>query len=762
MLKKISFIFFILTAHATAFAQSTDRSIKDINADLKNAKADSSKASLLLELALAYVHKPGEEKSDLDTALLLAKQAENINNKILHDKAVEAKTYFVYSNAYRERGDTAIGHQYINKAVSIYKTLSSPADLGNAYLEITSYYNGISRMDVPYVLQLADSALNQFKIAGNPERQALTLKKMADLNNLIGNYGKALGDLRETLNIYKANHTKNIQDVYDLLNLVNINLGDYPTAIENGLLAEQTALQAKDSGMGLCTIYYRLALAYNKWTNYNSNQAADYYLKALNIALRNKDYPSIQFITVALCYQFVNLHQPGKAITIVNKLGNNVKFNDWTDSLYLFSAYLPVYVETKQFDKAKFYADYLIKVLSDTAKDFIDEQPDLAYKSLVTYFINTHQYQLAEKYANINLSFSKKNTNRALVAVAYNYKARADSAVGDFKSALKNYLLANIINDSIFNDNKAFQFAQMQVAFNTKQKEDSLKINQQDIQMLTAKNEADLKKADLIRNIIIISAISLLLILFAGYQLKQNNNKKLQVIQKQINQQNKTLTQTVLEKNKLLEEKEWLVKEIHHRVKNNLQIVISLLSTQSKYLDNKEAVAAISESRHRMQAISLIHQKLYQSENTTSVNMQTYITELSDYLKTSFNNGKEIDFLINVDEILLDISQAIPIGLILNEIITNAIKYAFEERAAGNIQIKMLCIDENKILLEIKDNGVGLPDNFDLKNSTSMGMRLVTGLAKQINGKLNFENIDGVCVQVEFINDTKLISISIA
>ena len=284
---------------------------------------------------------------------------------------------------------------------------------------------------------VADSALNQFKISGNQERQAVTLKRMADWNIIGTNYGKALGELKEALNIYKANHTKNIQDVYDLLNLVNINLGDYPTAIENGLLAEQTALQAKDSGMGLCTIYYRLALAYNKWTNYNSAQAADYYMKALNIALRNKDYESIQFITVALCYQFVNLHQPGKAITLIHKLGNNVQFNDWADSLYVFSAYLPVYVETKQFDIARFYADYLVKVLADTTKNLIDEQPDLAYKSLVTYFINTHQYQLAEKYANINLIFSQKNTNRALVAVAYNYKARADSAVGDFKSALK-------------------------------------------------------------------------------------------------------------------------------------------------------------------------------------------------------------------------------------------------------------------------------------------------------------------------------------
>src|SRR6478609_9856446 len=133
---KIVIVFCCILISSACFAQEKDRLMKDIITDLKKSSNNTDKANLLLELALAYVHKPGEEKSDLNTALLFAKQAENINNKILLDKGVEAKTYFVYSNAFRERGDTAIGHQYINKAVSLYKTLSLPTDLGNAYQEI--------------------------------------------------------------------------------------------------------------------------------------------------------------------------------------------------------------------------------------------------------------------------------------------------------------------------------------------------------------------------------------------------------------------------------------------------------------------------------------------------------------------------------------------------------------------------------------------------------------------------------------------------
>ncbi|MEO8108796.1 MAG: sensor histidine kinase [Ginsengibacter sp.] len=756
MFKQIFTVFLIVIIHSDVFTQSSDRSIKLINADLKKSVNNTEKANLLLELALAYVHKPGEEKSDLDSALLLIRQAENINIKILHDKIIEAKTYFVYSNAYREKGDTATGHPYINKSISLYETLLFPEDLGNAYLEIKNYYGDAGREDIPKVIEYLNKALNQFNLSANKERQADVLKNMADYNIILRKYGEALTELNESLNIYTSIHKKDLQGVYDLLNLVHVNLGDYPTAIKYGLLAEKTALQQKDSTMMLCTIYYRLALVYNKWYNYNSAEAAEYYRKALDIALKHKDYESIQFITVSLCYQFVKLHTPEKAIKLIYDLGKNVQLNNWADSLYVFSSYIEVYREAKQLNKAKIYADYLTSILSDTSKDLMNEQPDLAYKGLVDYFISDHEYQLAQKYATINLSFCKKNTNKAIIATAYHYKSRADSAVGDFKSALDNYKAEININDSLFNDNKAFQFAQMQVAFNTKQKEDSLKINQQNMQLLSAQNKVDLKRAALTRNIIIISALSLLIILLIGYQLKQNNNRKLQAQQKEISNKNEVLQQTVSEKNKLIEEKEWLVKEIHHRVKNNLQIVISLLNTQSKYLDNKEAIEAISESRHRMQAMSLIHQKLYQSENTTSVNMQSYITELSDYLKTSFNSGREINFIIDVDAIELDISQAIPVGLILNEAITNAIKYAFKAREAGAIQIKMKENSSDKVVLEIKDNGIGLPVNFDLKNSTSMGMRLINGLAKQINAAFTLEGRHGVRMELVFIADLKL------
>ncbi|MEP7108328.1 MAG: sensor histidine kinase [Ferruginibacter sp.] len=740
----------IFPVYQSLYAQPNERSVSIITAALKKEADNTTKANLLLELALAYIHKPGEEKTDLDTALFLISQAENINSKILHDKSIEANTYFAYSNAYRERGDTKIGQVNINKAINIYEALSLPEKLGDAYMEATSYYQSPSRKDNIIILNYYDKALSKFKLSGNKEKEAFVLKNLADYNIILRNYGRALVQLNESLNIYKSIQYRKLHGVYDLLNLVNVNLGDYPTAVQNGLLAEKTALQERDTTRQLCTIYYRLALAYNKWYNYNSPEAAEYYKRALDIALKLKDYESIQFIAVSLCNQFVNLRRPDKGIRLISELGDNIKFYYWADSLYVFSSYIELYREAHQLNKAKVYADYLVLILSDPSKDLSDEQPDLAYRGLIDYFITTHQYKLAAKYASINLSYCLKNSNKSILAIAYSYKSRTDSAIGDFKSALNNYKAAISINDSLFNDNKTFQFAQMQVAFNTKQKEDSLKLNQRSIKMLTAKNEDDLKKAHLIRNIIIASALSLLIVLFAGYQFKQKSNRKLQAQQKEINHKNEILQQTVSEKNKLIEEKEWLVKEIHHRVKNNLQIVVSLLNTQAAYLQEGDALMAIHESRHRMQVISLLHQKLYQVETSSLIDMQAYISEVVSYLKESFKGINHLYFEQQIDSISLDISQAVPVGLILNEAITNCIKYAFPNNLQGNIAISFTKEADGNLLLTVADNGIGMAKDIELCQRNSLGMRLMQTLSQQLDGNIKIESKEGAMVKVCF------------
>jgi two-component sensor histidine kinase len=211
----------------------------------------------------------------------------------------------------------------------------------------------------------------------------------------------------------------------------------------------------------------------------------------------------------------------------------------------------------------------------------------------------------------------------------------------------------------------------------------------------------------------------------------------------------------ITQKNELLQqivnEKEWLLKEIHHRVKNNLQIIMSLLDSQSAYIDDNTALAAINDSQRRVQAISLIHQKLYQSENTASIDMRQYIDELVSYLRDSFGEGnRRIAFKQDIEPVKLDVAKAIPLGLIINEGIVNAIKYAFPNRQQGIVSISLKKVEADQLVLTIADNGTGLPAGIEVTKQESLGFSLMQGLTKQLGGNINIESNKGLHISIHF------------
>jgi len=198
------------------------------------------------------------------------------------------------------------------------------------------------------------------------------------------------------------------------------------------------------------------------------------------------------------------------------------------------------------------------------------------------------------------------------------------------------------------------------------------------------------------------------------------------------------------------EEKDWLIREIHHRVKNNLQIVISLLNTQSAYLSSGEARDAIKNSQHRMFAISLIHQKLYQADNLSSIDIPLYIYELVNYLKEEYSVDDNVNIKMEMVPLNLDVAYAVPLGLILNEAISNTLKYAFPNANAGELSIRLQSDDQINYHLEIADNGIGLPRKFNLDHQNSLGTNLMAGLSSQLRGILEIKDRNGVVVTLKF------------
>ena len=201
-----------------------------------------------------------------------------------------------------------------------------------------------------------------------------------------------------------------------------------------------------------------------------------------------------------------------------------------------------------------------------------------------------------------------------------------------------------------------------------------------------------------------------------------------------------------------LKEKEILLKEVHHRVKNNLQIISSLLSLQSVALGDKEAASAFINSQHRIRSMALIHEMLYQSEDFSRISLSSYIQKLAYNLLRSYNvDTSKIRLNIEADQAFLDIEHAIPCGLILNELMTNSIKYAFVNKQEGNISIKLQKnVVTGKYVLTIGDDGDGLPAGIDLGNLKTLGMELVATLVGQLDGTIELDREAGTTFRITF------------
>jgi two-component sensor histidine kinase len=187
-----------------------------------------------------------------------------------------------------------------------------------------------------------------------------------------------------------------------------------------------------------------------------------------------------------------------------------------------------------------------------------------------------------------------------------------------------------------------------------------------------------------------------------------------------------------------LREKEVLLKEIHHRVKNNLQVISSLLRLQSGYVKDENAKELFRESQNRVRSMALIHQKLYQSQDLARIDFNEYLLSLLAMLFRSYGtHSGTVNLETHVDPIFLDIDTAIPVGLLVNELVSNSLSYAFPENRPGTIRIDFRAVRDEEFALTLRDDGVGFPPEFDLDKVPTLDFRLVKILTSQLGGTLS-------------------------
>ena len=719
---------------ADSFAQEyTTMDSASFQQALAGSHTDAERITYQLQLAEYAIKKPGSTKSDLEFARRYTGSAERLNETV---KSEEAEGHILLDKdaLLRASGAAQKKKDLVLKAIGLLKNSSDKCLLGSAYKALSNYYSADDPQEVGTKKALTQQSLKLYHECGNRLEEALTLQDMAETNLASGQLSAALKNLNESQATLTALHYTRLQRLYNLLGIYYFISADYARCLKYQFQALDLCRQFKDSSSLYCEINNITGMCYMNLSQYD--KAITAFSDALVVARKNNDELSIFSLSsnMAACYQ--HLKMPDEAIVLLNGLleSNNVALRDINTRVSFDCSYLDFLVQVKRYDKAKKWADELLHLITKPSVNKFNATK--SYHALIVYYYLIKDYDKAEESLTNNEKLERETGIPDLSIQNLGVWYAVDSARKDYKNAFYHLLQFKNLNDSIYTVQQSKEAQQLQVKYETQKKED-------DIKLLTQRTKTDavqLKAARLTRNATLAGILVILIIVGLQYR----NYRQKQKASRLIAEKNTALQ-------RLVTEKEWLLKEVHHRVKNNLHTIICLLESQAAYLEN-DALKAIDNSRHRIYAMSLIHQKLYQSDDIKVVDMKMYLTEFVDYLNESFGRPEHIKLTLATDAIKLGATQAIPVGLIINEAINNAFKYAFPAQQAGAIAVTLKRV-EDEIQLSVADNGIGFKQQDD-QEINSLGLELIKGLALELRGTIALKTDNGTSIQIRFKTDT--------
>jgi two-component sensor histidine kinase len=723
-----------------AFAQAEVSPVPQSLLDkLLKSKVDTNRIQILMEIGNDHLQFSQVPKRHLDSAMKFADRAIALSI-LLHKTESVYEGYILKGYTYIRKNDFVNGKVYFMKAINHYhqtgaiaKEAETRASLGDL---ITPDSKTNDDMKIGYYRQ----AQSLYKKVGKQLESIEVLKKIADVYLNQRNLPEAEKLLLQVVSEYKAANFKNLHYTYDLLAGVarlKANLRDqlyYRLLVIKSMEAAKDSVHAMDFYGSLAGTYASLGML---------KKAEFYYRKAIQSS-RSQFYYFYYFrFTAALTDNLIAQNRVGDALDILQKAIKKQSPVNLQDRIFIDEAFGHCYQKLGRAKVAENYYRHSV-VLSDSAYALKSINGGLHFSNimnLVDLFISVGDFASASLYLRKAKLLPKVNLSPISLANYELSQYQTDSASKHFETAIGHLKRYGRLKDSIYNIEQTKKVDELIYKSETEQKDRELVLQ-----------KGLVKQSVLVRNLVIVGLCMLLLllaILYNRYRLKQRSNLLLQKQRNEIDEQNHSLQYLNHKQNTLLTEKEWLLREIHHRVKNNLQTSISLLNMQSAHTNNNEALSAIRDSQRRMFSMSLIHQRLYQSENMTLIDMHIYINELIVYLKESFNEHENIEMDVSIDNINLDVAQALPLGLITNEAVTNAIKYAFPGNNKGVLKIILIEKFDNIISLIIEDNGIGFPlDQYKVQNS--LGIKLMRGLADQVQGHFDLQSSSGTSITVKF------------
>lgn len=733
------FVFFILSSNCYSTAV---QAASNVTPAQKKHALTAKKIKGLLEHGADFLYRPDSYKMDMDSARANFNKAFVLSHKI-NDENLKHKCLFYYGELLFEENNYPKALEVYQKVMTFYqktKQYKKEADLWTKQGKRLFWKSPRNFNSFDEAVICFDKAAVLYKNLGDFENYAYLIKYKADAHLNQGRLDLAEKELFQALSIYKKIGYKKLHFTYDLLADVNRLKGDLGKSLYYSLACVKYMEETKDFDFAP-DFYEQLAIAYKDLGKHDLS--IELLTKAISI-LKSKekmDYSSLYSFTDLLSKELIQLKKPKEALIEVQNIIKEYPPLKNNDKAIIYGSLAYCYNKNNQPKLAE--ANFIEMInLYERSNSIMDIDWSEAYFEFGKFYEEHKNYDKAKVNFLKSLNFPKGIVELSQIKEANLYLFKIDSAKGNYITAIQYFQKYKDLNDSIFNEKKNKQIEELQILYGLEKKEkefSNLKLDMDAEKQKTIHAQSTIKFGFCLVAFLLVSII----LFWISYQEKKKNNVLLINQKNEIDHKNEALQKLVIEK-------ESLMQEIHHRVKNNLQIVMSLLNSQSSTLKNKEAFDAIQKSQHRLYAISLLHKKLYRTDVVREIEMENYINDLLHNFRDTFDM-QQIIFEVDLDSLFLDEAQAVSVGLILNESITNAIKYGFPENQKGTILIRMKSLENFKVKLQIKDNGIGFPKDFDV--SETLGINLINGLAQQLDGEVSFFNENGAVVQIEFIKN---------
>ncbi|GAA5089793.1 hypothetical protein GCM10023210_15060 [Chryseobacterium ginsengisoli] len=742
-LSRFFLTFIFVTISFCGYSQNNLKNNEDADLAEKRLKSqnnDEDKVDLLLALSKYYFERDKYNIEPVTKSITYTKQAFGLSKK-LHYKKGLGTSYLWLSMLEQHDNHFNRSYSYATSAISILNEINEYDLLGEAWVMVWSSKTLMGLKYEDRIFYLKKAAIYFIK-SNNKKRLGDCYREMGDIYLLLGKGNESLVCLKKALTLYQQSNYKRLDNLYDLIGAAYIFLGDYKEGLKYEFLALDTAEKLNEKKELFYVVYNRIGLAYEEINDYNN--ALQNYEKSLKTA---EDFSTIEFnraiediraIVGNISRTYLKIGQYDKALTFINNIKKKYPTIEEKNSFKLDCILIRIYVHKKQYEKA---LPYQTKIISNINEVHDYDVLALIYTTLIDLNLAVKDYGKANYYNDLHFKVCNKLNKDSYFADYNLWEYKIDSARGDLKPALEHYKEYVRFNKRYFDEKKSNEINKLNVLYET-EKKDKYITNLKNASII---QNGSLEKASLIRNIMFAGFVILLAsiyFLYRAYQSKQKNNLMLKMQQDQIRESNVSLKNAI-------HEKEWLLREIHHRVKNNLHMVVGLLASQTEYLQGSEAIDANLESQRRVESMSMIHDKLYQSENLSMIDMPSYILDLTYYLSDSFDVRKQIRFTLDIEKVDFPLSHSVPIGLILNEAVTNSIKYAFPENRQGVVTI-ILKLENGKFHLTVCDDGIGISDTIDPENTQSLGLKLMKGLSEDILADFKISNESGTKIELIF------------